>query len=64
VSERDELAKFLYIVDNRRAEDPGAEWDLCVKKRSQDVERTYRLADALIAEGYAKDPRRQAAREL
>lgn len=49
MSERDKLAKLLFITDNRSAKDPEMEWQLALVDGSQYV---YAMADAMIAAGY------------
>lgn len=48
---RDELAKLLFVVDNRDALDAETEWRTA-KPEYQDY--AYILADAILAAGYTK----------
>ena len=51
MSERDDLAKLLFVADNSGALDPELEWRTA-KPEHQDY--AYILADAILAAGYRK----------
>ena len=61
MSERDELAKMLFVTDNRGAFDPEMEWRTA-KPEYQDY--AYKLADAILAAGYRKPRIITTAEEL
>lgn len=51
MSERDKLARLVFIADNTGAKDPSGEWDIAP---SSYKEYAYRIADEVLAAGYAK----------
>jgi hypothetical protein len=50
-TERDELAKLLFITDNDRMKDPEGEWLAALPEHLTYV---YVMADAALADGYVK----------
>jgi hypothetical protein len=55
MSERDELAKLMYVADNSRQseEESLKDWDVWIASSGRDV-YTHRMADAVLAAGYTK----------
>jgi hypothetical protein len=50
-TERDDMARVLFIADNASAKDPAAEWEHAGYSQKLYVRK---MADALIAAGYTK----------
>lgn len=51
---RHEIARLLFITDNRDAADPAHEWEMLTRHGPKYVHYVYEMADALIAAGYRK----------
>lgn len=49
-SEREELARDIFIADNSNSPDPAAEWETAPRRRY-----AYEIADGLLARGYRKE---------
>lgn len=55
MSAREEIARLLFITDNRNAADPEHEWEMLTRHGPKYVQYVYEMADALIAAGYTNE---------
>jgi len=62
MSDKDELAKLLFIADNQDSEDPDHEWEMTTRHDPDFTKYAFALADAILAAGYRK-PRTITTRE-
>ena len=53
MSARDDLARLIFITDNKGAKDPAAEWEEAVRRDGPDslTHYAYAIADGLLAAG-------------
>jgi hypothetical protein len=50
---REELARLLFMTDNRNAEDPEHEWEMLTRHGPRHLQHYYDMADGALAAGYA-----------
>lgn len=55
-AEREELARAVFISDNKAAPDPEHEWEMTCRRNPAYADYAFDIADGLIAAGYRKDP--------
>lgn len=53
MSEREDLAKLVFIADNSAAADPEIEWAI-LQQNPKYLRYAYDIADAVLAAGYVK----------
>lgn len=63
MSAREELARLLFITDNRNAEDPAHEWEMLTRHSQRHVQHYYEMADGALAAGYVRGIPGTASRE-
>jgi hypothetical protein len=64
MSERDELAKLLFVTDNDAAPEPEHEWEMTTRHNPAYAEYAFAMADAILAAGYRKPRTVATAEEL
>lgn len=51
---REELARLLFMADNRNAADPAHEWEMLTRHGPRHVQHYYEMADGALAAGYER----------